>query len=112
MLSYCICLQALDLVDSDEANGTSRRPSEVATDIFANLNLDEQNQQLDFVQAARFRRTLCFVLLFAWKQSLSFYTGVKLVDFDFGSNVSVLFQASLMGFVIVLINIRTCVLFF
>ncbi len=92
-------------VDEDDGAGKQVVSDEsTRKDMFENLDVEEQNLQLKFISEARFRRRLVFILLFIWKQSCSFYTGVKLVNFQFRGDVSLLFQAATMGSLIIIIN--------
>lgn len=73
---------------------------------FAGLSKDELQEQIALVQSARARRRIAFVALFAWLQGQSFYSGVKLVDFQFSALCGVHVQAALMGALIALINVE------
>jgi hypothetical protein len=88
-------------------NGASAADEEEQTKLdFAGLTQSQLEEQIALVRNARARRRVVFVLLFAWLQGQSFFSGVKLVDFTFSMRASQTWQVALMGALIAIINIE------
>lgn len=71
---------------------------------FQKLTAEELKEQIKLLQAARARRRIFFCLFFVWLQLQSFFSGVKMVVFEFSSASPMPLQAALMGVTIAIIN--------